>query len=335
MHVLIVKHGALGDVVRTSYFAAALRGRHGSALRLSWITAPMSVPLIRFNPHVDDVWTSFPEARGSAFDLVYSLDDELPVLEGVRALDAKRVVGAWLDDAGERRYTADSSAWFDMGLLSRFGKAEADRLKALNRRSHAEIFAEMFEVPVPAPSFFGNPRLDAWAREWVDDRRPCVGVNPFAGGRWPSKELRPDELRRLVRALLDDSTLLGAESDVVLVGAGPDRDRNLALAAELRDPRVRVADTDDSILRLSAIVRHLRHLVTSDSLAMHLAIAQRVPVTAFFAPTSAAEIDTFGLGSKVVSTSPDYCSYRKDADNSSITAARILSAMKDRCGAAA
>ena len=63
--------------------------------------------------------------------------------------------------------------------------------------------------------------------------------------------------------------------------------------------------------------------VTSDSLGMHIAIARGIPVVAFFAPTSAAEIDLFGAGEKVISTAPDYCSYRPDADNSTITAGRL------------
>jgi heptosyltransferase-2 len=68
-------------------------------------------------------------------------------------------------------------------------------------------------------------------------------------------------------------------------------------------------------------------LISSDSLALHLAIAQDVPFTAFFSPTSAVEIDDWGIGTKVASTAPDYCSYRKDADNRSITADRIIEAI--------
>jgi heptosyltransferase-2 len=77
-------------------------------------------------------------------------------------------------------------------------------------------------------------------------------------------------------------------------------------------------------LRLAAIIGCLDYLITSDSLAAHLGIAQGIPFTAFFAPTSAVEIDTWGYGRAVVSTAADYCSYRKDADNSSINAERII-----------
>jgi len=113
---------------------------------------------------------------------------------------------------------------------------------------------------------------------------------------------------------------------VVLLGAGSDRDRNLSIARKFPSDRLRVADTDSSVLRLAAVIRSSNALISSDSLALHLGISQRVPFVSFFAPTSAAEIDTFGAGIKVISTASDYCSYRRDADNSSITADRLMDA---------
>ena len=166
--------------------------------------------------------------------------------------------------------------------------------------------------------FFGDSGLQAWANANFS-HHPLVGINPFAGGRWPAKELRASELHALMLALLGHDSPFGHNTHLVLLGAGDDRQRNLNLAASIGDTRITVADTDDTILRLAAIIGTLDHLITSDSLAMHLGIAQRVPFTAFFAPTSAAEIDGWGYGTHVISTTTDYCSYRKNADNSSIT----------------
>ena len=67
-------------------------------------------------------------------------------------------------------------------------------------------------------------------------------------------------------------------------------------------------------------------MLTSDSLALHLGLAMEVPTVSFFAPTSAPEIDLFGLGEKVASTAPDYCSYRRDVDRSTLTVERLLDA---------
>lgn len=326
MHILIVKHGALGDVVRTSYFARALRERWGADLRLSWITAPGSAPLLRFNPDIDDLWASFAEAQPFRYDRVFSLDDEREVLGGVARLDAAAITGALMRD-GKPGYTDDAAGWFDMGLLSRFGKARADELKRLNTRGHGEIYCELFGVPAVRPSFHGNARLERWATDFLRPHGRVVGINPFAGGRWPSKELPLPELERLIDALLAGDTALGSDLTVMLIGAGTDHGRNLQIAARRPGARLLVPNTDDSVLRLSALIGRLHYMITSDSLAMHLAIAQQVPTLAFFAPTSASEIDDFGGVAKVVSTAADYCSYKKDADNSSITAARLLSSI--------
>lgn len=325
MRVLIVKHGALGDVVRTSYFASALRKQHGTGLELWWITAASAAPLLRFNPDIDHLVTRFSDLPSAEFDTVFSLDDEMEVVAAVMAVPARRRVGALLDERGERRYSDDSAPWFDMGLLSRFGKARADELKKLNRLGHAQLMSMLFGVPVPSPSFHGNARIEAQVREELRQRfgeRPIVGINPFAGGRWRSKELPRPELQALVRHFA------GKGLGVALIGAGPDRQRNLEVIDPALADRVAALDTDASVLQLAASVRCLRFLVSSDSLAMHLAIAQHVPTVAFFSPTSAPEIDDFGRVEKVLSLSPDYCSYRPDADNSTITAARLLEAVE-------
>ncbi len=326
MHILIVKHGALGDVVRTSYFAQALRGKWGADLRLSWITAAGSAPLLRFNPDIDDLWTSFAEAQPFRYDRIFSLDDEREALEGVARLDAAAITGALLQD-GRPGYTDDAACWFDMGLLSRFGKARADELKRLNTRGHGEIYCELFGVPSVRPGFHGNARLERWAMDLLQPQGRVVGINPFAGGRWPSKELPLPELEWLIDALLSGGTPLGKDLTVMLIGAGADHGRNLQIAARRPGARLLVPNTDDSVLRLAALIGRLHYMITSDSLAMHLAIAQQVPTLAFFAPTSAAEIDDFGGVAKIVSTAADYCSYKKDADNSSITAVLLLEAI--------
>jgi heptosyltransferase-2 len=326
MKILVVKHGALGDVVRTSYFAGPLRRKYGSALNLSWITAPAAVPLIARNPHIDRAITSFDDACGETFDIVYSLDDEDEVVACVSRLRCARIVGVHLE-GGQITYSADSAAWFDMGLRSRFGKLRADELKKLNSRSHGEIFAEMFEVDGAEPRFYGDGDLEASYRRWLRDWHPAIGINPFAGGRWPAKELRAPEIEALISALLAPNGALSKGGSAVLIGAGPDRDRNLALATAISDRRVRVADTDASPVHLAGLVHELDFMVSSDSLAMHLAIAQGVPTVAFFAPTSAVEIDDFGRLLKVASTAADYCSYAKDADNSTITHGRLLQAL--------
>lgn len=330
MRILIVKHGALGDVVRTSYFAGALKAKFGAQLELAWVTSRAALPLLADNPHIDRLSTSFADFRDDTFDVVYSLDDEAPVVEAVARLQAKRVSGAFLD-CGKLSYTADAAEWFDMGLLSKFGKARADELKKHNARGHAEIFQRIFAVDAVRPEFFLSAEGKAAAMSFLPGRGALVGINPYAGGRWPSKEIRDDELYALIQAI-GERQVFAEPVTVVLFGAGEDRLRNEALAARVAAGPVHqdivVADTDASLMTLAGYISRMDLMISSDSLAMHLAISQSVPTLVFFSPTSAAEIDAFGRCEKVVSLAPDYCSYAKNCDNSTITAARIIDKMR-------
>jgi heptosyltransferase-2 len=72
--------------------------------------------------------------------------------------------------------------------------------------------------------------------------------------------------------------------------------------------------------------------LTSDSLALHIGVARRIPIVAFFAPTSGAEIELYGRGEKVLSTASDYCTYRSDVDTSTITVERLVAAARNTLG---
>lgn len=328
MDILIIKHGALGDIVRTSYFAGALRRQWGDSLRLHWLTARSGLELLKFNRYIDHLTCDVNALRGVIFDRIYSLDDEIDAARAASSLRSRAVTGAVLDAAGCPTYTDDACEWFDMGLLSRFGKARADELKRSNTKSHAQIFSRLFGVGEITPEFAGDPAHEAWAKAWRGVGGAWIGINAFAGGRWPAKELPALEFESLARCIVDDLARAGGHGRLVLLGAGDDRARVLALASNIGSELVLVPDTDASVLRFAAVINELDYLVTTDSLALHLAISQGIRHLAFFTATSAAEIDTFGIGTHVVSTAADYCSYRKDACNRSITSERILAVMQ-------
>lgn len=318
-----MKHGALGDVVRTSWLLAGLHHRFGDTVRVDWLTAPGATDLLRFNPFVERVLTDVSELRPS-YDWVLSLDDEPRAIAAAISVSCNRFSGA-LIRAGDRTYTEDVAPWFDMGLLSRLGKARADALKLENARSHTALFSSMLDVPVTQPAFFNSAVREArWRSKLRSDAGGAVfGINPFAGGRWPAKALPASALSELLHGLLQSPEL--GVGRLVLFSEMPKRAE--ALLADLPErltDRIVVPDTSESTLELAAAIRALDYLVTTDSLALHLAVAQSVANLSFYAPTSAAEIETFGTGVKLISTAPDYCSYRGDADNSSITAARLL-----------
>lgn len=340
--VLILKTAALGDVLRTTSILPGLASRHPE-LDVTWVTAPAAVPLVERHPLVGRVEAVDPADAGAVaqlaarlgegrWDRVLSFDDEEPLCALASGLDARALSGAYLDERGERRYTGDVAPWFDMGLLSVHGKEEADRLKVRNRRSHPAIFAEMLGLEMGRPELPLDEEPLAFAaafaeREGLGAGGAVIGLNTGAGGRWRTKELSVERTVELARLLAQH---LGGRPSFLVLGGAPEAARNAAILEGLRGlgSAVHAVDgrTDNPLPEFAALVSRCDLVVTSDSLALHVAIARGVRVVAFFAPTSAAEIELYGLGEKVASTSPDYCSYRPDADNASITPERLRDA---------
>ena len=346
--LLIVKTGALGDVLRTTSILPGLRERFSGA-SLEWLTAPSAVDLLRTNPLVDrrhvvsagdarDVERATAELAARRWSRVLSFDDEEPLCRLVSALDCERVSGAFLDDAGQRAYSDDTAPWFGMGLLARDGKEAADRRKLQNRRTHPELFASMLGIAPGEPTLVLDDDALAFGREFRErhglGERAVLGLNTGAGGRWPSKQLPIERTVELARRLAAERGPAGL--DVLLLGGRDERERNDAILAglaalpEAAGGALRPIDagTENSLLEFAALVAQCSLLVSSDSLAMHVAIALRVPLVAFFAPTSAAEIELYGRGVKVASTSTDACTYRPDVDTSTLTVERLADAAR-------
>ena len=340
MRILILKTGALGDVLRTTSIVPGLHQRFPGC-EITWVTAPAAIDLVQHHPGVARVvsadprepgqWTALAEAWSTErFDWIISLDDEAPICGLASSLASERLSGAFVRAGGELAYSEDVGEWFDMGLLSKHGKVEADRLKLANSRSHAQIFATMFGIAVGEPQLPLTEEARAFGRDFgarcqLQEAPLVVALNTGAGGRWRTKELPVDRTLRVMEGLAEHEP--GARLLVLGGPAEQERNAELVRGIEASCPGVVVdTGTGNSIQEFAAIVSLADLLVSSDSLALHVGVARGVPVTSFFAPTSAAEIELFGRGAKLTSTSPDYCSYAPDADNSSITAARVLEA---------
>jgi heptosyltransferase-2 len=229
---------------------------------------------------------------------------------------------------GELRYTQDVAPWFDMGLLSVHGKAEADRRKLANRASHPALFARMLGIEMGAPEIVlpAGPRAFAEVfatRHALHANGPLIGLNTGAGGRWESKKLSEE---RTVALALAISEARGGRVSFLLCGGPEEGERNARIGSGLTRAGLRWVDagTKNTLLDFTALVARCALLVTSDSLALHLALTQAIPVLAFFAPTPAHEIEFYGRGEAVCSTAPDYASYRSDAATSTLTVERLL-----------
>jgi heptosyltransferase-2 len=309
--LLIVKLDAMGDVLRSTALLPQLAEAHPKAA-ITWITRKESVPLLRHNPYVTEVLELGPDALAQLqtrdFDRVINLDASKTSAALASAARSKRKDGFVLDARGYVQPTNDAArAWLEAGLfddVKRLGTATyQDRMAAilsLEGRNHHYVFELETHEHERA-----KQHLESLG---VDMGRPTIGLNTGAGDRWPLKQWREDGYVELVQRLRCDNDL-----QFLLLGGPSEETRNERLKAR---SGIRLFDPgcNNAVRHFAALLDHCDVVVTGDTLAMHLSLALGKRTVVLFGPTSAAEIELYGLGEKVVPDMTCLSCYKTSCD---------------------
>jgi ADP-heptose:LPS heptosyltransferase len=309
--VLIVKLDAMGDVLRTTSLLPSLQRAHPSAA-FSWVTRRESTPLLQRNPYLSEIVDYGPDAllhlQTREFDRVINLDAGRTSAALATLARAARKDGFVLDARGIVQATNPwARRWLEMGVF--------DTLKRAGTDTYQEIMARIVGAEGgPGPYVLeltdderrtGREHLAALG---IDLARPVVGLNTGAGGRWPLKQWREEGYLELIARLSSRYDL-----QFVLLGGPSERERHQRLSAASKVPLVD-AGCDNPVRHFAAIVGGCDVVVTGDTLAMHITLALGRRIVVLFGPTSAAEIELYGLGERVVPAMSCLSCYKTSCD---------------------
>jgi len=310
-HVLIVKLDAIGDVLRTTALLPALREVHPAAA-ITWITRREAVPLLRGNPYIDEILEldvdAYAHLLARTFDRVINLDASKVSSSLAAAARSPRKDGFLLGPDGHVVATNTAARqWLEAGVfddVKRSGKATyQDRMAAiLGLEGHRHGYVLHLH-----PNEFEQAREQLVSIGFRPER-PTIGLNTGAGGRWPLKQWHEAGYAELIRRL-------DREHDVqfVLLGGPNEVERNERLKAashvSLVDP-----GCGNPLRHFAALVGYCDVVVTGDTLAMHIALALKRRAVILFGPTSAPEIETYGLGEKIIPDMTCLSCYKTSCD---------------------
>jgi heptosyltransferase II len=278
--MLIIKLGATGDVVRTTPLLRRLAGS------ISWITAQNNLPLLQgIGPELRCVsWENRKLVADTSYDLVINLEDDQKTSCFLKELKFKQLFGAYLNGNDKLTYTSDSRDWFDISLISTYGREEADQLKLSNRRTYQELVfsglgfhfsGETYLLPEPIQTGLSGD----------------VAIAADAGPVWPMK--RWAYYAELIWRLKDKGLI------------------------------VNVLPKRSSLLEHLADVRNHCCLVGGDSLPMHLALGTGTQCVTLFTCTSPWEIYDYRIQKKVVSPLLEQFFYQRGYDRRATTAISV------------
>jgi heptosyltransferase-2 len=282
MDVLLVRFGALGDVVLTLGATAALRRARPEA-RITYLVKREYAALVEGQAGVDRVWTLDPgEARGlagafalrrriAAAGFTAKVDWQTSTRSRI-ALAGSGHVATWRAERLARRRWV-SLRWTHPRPLRPAWLRYVDALAPLGvdpAAASAPAFLPPAAAEGAAADFFA-----AWDRD--APAAATLGIAP--GARWATKRWPADRFTAVVAARR------AAGERVLLVGDARDRADAGSLAAP-RDPGVRWFDGD--LPAVAAALRRTRGVLANDSGLLHLAAAVGRPTVAIFASTHPA-----------------------------------------------
>jgi ADP-heptose:LPS heptosyltransferase len=280
MKTLIIKIGATGDVVRTTPLLSRLPGQ------ITWLTSVKNVVLLRgLKENLRSfAWGDQERALDTDYDLVINLEDTLDVAQFLETLRFKEIFGAYIDCNNSLRYTENSRCWFDLSLISSYGRQEADRLKFLNRQSYQELIFSGLGFHFAGETYLLPESIESGLSG-------DVAIAADAGAIWPMKKWAYyGELKQQ----LEDQGLI-----------------------------VNVLPTRPSLLEHQSDVQNHRCLVGGDSLPMHLALGTSTRCVTLFTCTSPWEIHDYGIQKKIVSPLLKEFFYKRSYDERATTAITV------------
>ena len=278
--MLIIKLGATGDVVRTTPLLHRFSGE------VTWVTDAKNAILLESlgNGLRCFTWEERERALDKSYHLAINLEDTLETAHFLKRVSALEIFGAYAGSFDRLCYTDDSKRWFDLSLISSYGRQEADRLKLLNRHTYQELIFQGLGL-----RFDGDPYLLPQPTE--TDLSGDVAIAADAGLVWPMKKWAYYvELKE---------------------------------ALEASGLTVNILHKRPSLLEHLADVLNHRCLVSGDSLPMHFAFWTRTPCVSLFTCTSPWEIYDYGIQEKIISPLLEQFFYKRGFDSRATTAISV------------
>lgn len=292
--VVIIKLGALGDVIRTLPIAQALKERNPDC-EIHWITKPNAVELFEGNPFVDKVF-SIPFSTEEKYDALYNFDIEEEATELAQRISADKKFGFYSEEGFASAFNFPSEYY----LNTLFD----DKTKKDNKKTYQEMMFEVAEIPYnkEMPSIYLNEKEKNYSEEFVrsnslDLRKKTIGIHMGASSRWPSKIWDREKVKDFIKKAV------GKEYNVILFGGPNEIEEHKKLASELFEEEIKIYrnNPNNSIMEFSSLVNICNKMVCSDSFALHVALSLKKPTIGLFFCTSANEVEDYGLLKKVIS----------------------------------
>lgn len=292
-NILIIKLGAIGDVIRTTPLLHKLKEEYPHA-RIWWLTQTPEILPASVDRKLKFSAASVTSLYAIEFDLVINLDKDLEACAMTYRINARTKKGFTLANGVCAPIDEDARHKFLTGIFD-----------DLNKANTKHYVKEMFEVG--GYEWNGEEYiLDAAPQDFgLDHSKPIIGLNTGCGGRWTSR-LWPDE-SWIALAL----TLQGNGMQVLFLGGEQEHEKNAMLAQ--RTGGIYLGHF--SLQTFIALMHECDVIVSAVTMAMHIAIGLKKPLVLFNNIFNRYEFELYGRGEIIEPSKECMCFFRPTCIN--------------------
>ena len=302
--ILIIKLGAIGDVIRTTPLLRKLK-QEFEHVKIWWLTlTPEILPAEVDMPMGFDL-KNIISLEAMHFSILFNLDKDLEACALAEKINADKKYGFHLLN---NKCNPINELSYNKYLTGIF-----DDLNQANKKSYPEEIFEMCGYKFNGEKYILNrsesgfiPHLTDSAKVEPSVRRPVVGLNTGCGGRWTSRLWKEENWIELAKKLI------ASGYTPLFLGGEQEHEKNSRMAKESNGMYL----GHFPLKQFVNLVNECDLVVTGVTMAMHITIGLNKKIVLFNNIFNKYEFELYGLGEIISPAKKCTCFFSPQCKNS-------------------
>jgi heptosyltransferase-2 len=306
--ILIVKLGAMGDVLRTTFLLNGLKELYPKS-KISWIVDTKNAAVLEGNNLIDKIIHNDENVIkylvNNFFDTVINLDLAFESLSLTKLSNKKEVLGFSLDD-NRAIITSNSYAkeWLKTSAYDKLKKANTFTYQYWMSKI-AKLPKDSYEIIVPLQKKSIEKAEQFFKDNHINRNKKIIGINPGAGKRWELKKWT-------VKGFIETAKYFSQKGHFVLLFGSVHDKNEIDLILKENIPNIISTRIDNTIPDFFAKINLCDVILCGDTMALHTAVGLNKNIVALFGPTSVNEIEMYSKGLKIQSNKTCVVCYKQE-----------------------